>query len=209
MTLGRSLVLPRRPGKSYVHAADLFDALTRGLGGWRRARLRCHARLESGALALPIEEARGGACPMAQLRFTDMGAREAQELLLIPVSQQPSPISSQPIDEEALLAGGQLHAAGFAFQERDRSQPFGLKIVTAALEVLWDLFPEEEWLLVEMDLPNPAGWRPGEGFRINLTRRLGRRFVFFVVEHAGDSVGSLQFCRHQPSPIAPGTSVAR
>lgn len=194
MTLGRTLVLHRRPGKSYVHAADLFDALTGGFGGWRRAHLRCHARLESGALVVPAGEAPIGNMPMA--RFRVEGTSRPMEFRLLPLAHLPAPAASEPIPEQTLLADGWLNHQTLSYPYRPRSHPFGLLVVTAALEVLWELFPQDEWLLAEMDLPNPEGWPPESPLGVRLDQRLGRRFAFFQVELGRRSVGSLRFARY-------------
>jgi hypothetical protein len=195
MTIGRSLVVHRRPGKGYVHGAELFDALTAGFGGWRRARLRFFDRLEGGTLVLPVEEARHGVRPTARLQIERMG--RPLEFLLLPLPHQPAPVSSQCIPEDDLLAGTSIGPQECHYARMDHNHPFGLRLVTAALEVLWARFPEEEWLLAEMDLPNPEGWLIEVPLSVRLRQDLGRKFMCFSAERLDHLVGHLYFTRFQ------------
>jgi hypothetical protein len=197
--IGRTLIVHRRPGKDYVHGAELFDALTGSHPGWRRARLHLQSKLTCGGLILEAADRRPGSQPVAQMAIQSTGGRTV-EIQVVPQPQQPAPAGTQGIPEDDLLAGSHLTDLSCSFPSRKQAQPLGLTAVTAAIEVLWHLEPTSEWLLAELNLPNPDGWPPNCSFTVRLRQqRLTGRFASFTLEQGEGSVGSLYFARSKPS----------
>lgn len=200
--LGRTLILPRRPGKDYVHGADLFDALTGLYPGWRRARLCLQGKLMCGGLILPAADVWPGSQPAARMELQSEKG-QTLDLQVLPLPQYPSPASTRKIPEDNLLASSQISTLSCRFQRRDPAQPLGLTAVAGAIQILRQLEATSQWLLAELDLPNPAGWPPNCSFNVSLRQqRLTGRFARFNLEVAERSVGSLHFARSiiQPQP---------
>jgi hypothetical protein len=198
--LGRTLILQRRPGKDYVHGADLFDALTGLNPGWRRARLCLQAKLMGGGLILPATDVIPGRQPAARMELESAG-RQTLDIQVLPLPQHPSPASTLAIPERDLLASSHISDLSCCFQRRDPAQPLGLTAVTGAIEVLRQMEPTSQWLLAELDLPNPDGWPPSRSFKVRLRpQRLTGRFACFTLEQGERSVGSLHFARSKSQP---------
>lgn len=199
--IGRTLTLQRRPGKDYVHGADLFDALTGQCPGWRRARLGLKGKLTCGGLVEAVAEARPGAQPVAWMDL-ETAAGPDLALQILPLPDHASPASTQAIPEDQLLAGSRISDLTCCFQHWNPSHPLGLTAVTAAMEVLWQLEPTAEWLLAELSLPNPEGWPPDAPFSVGLRqRRLKGKFASFTLEQGGRSVGSLHLAEYKKEPF--------
>jgi hypothetical protein len=198
--LGRTLILQRRPGKTYVHGADLFDALTGSYPGWRRAKLCLRRKLMGGGLILPAKDVRPGSQPAARMEL-ESGNRQTFDIQVLPLSQHPSPASTQDVPEEALLASSQICDLTCRFFRRDSAHPLGLMATTGAFKVLRQLEPTSQWLMAELDLPNPTGWPPNCSFDVRLRqKRLTGRFARFTLERGEQSVGSLHFARSTVDP---------
>jgi hypothetical protein len=195
--LGSTLILQRRPGKNYVHGADLFDALTGLYPGWRRARLCLQGKLMCGGLILAAADVRPGSQPAARMELESAGG-QTLEIQVLPLPQYPSPASTQEIPEDNLLAGSHISDLSCSFQRRDPAKPLGLTAVTGAINVLRQLEPTSQWLLAELDLPNPNGWPPSYSFTVHLRKqRLTGRFASFTLKQGERSTGSLHFARHE------------
>jgi hypothetical protein len=194
--IGHTLTLHRRPGKHYVHGADLFDALTSLYPNWRRARLDLQRRLHHGCLVLAAEELRPQMQPIARMELAAAGARQLA-VQVLPMADHPAPASTQGIPEEELLADSRIHDLSCQFQHRCHSSQLGLTTVTAAIKVLRQLEPASQWLLAELDLPNPDGWPPSTSFNVTLRkRRLTGKFASFTLQREGHPAGSLHLARH-------------
>jgi hypothetical protein len=197
--IGSTLILQRRPGKNYVHGADLFDALTGLYPGWRRARLCLQGKLMCGGLILAAADVRPGSQPAARMEL-ESAEGQTLETQVLPLPQYPAPASTQDIPEDNLLAGSHISDLSCSFQRRDIALPLGLTAVTGSIKVLRQLEPTSQWLLAELDLPNPDRCPPGYSFTVRLRKqRLTGRFAAFTLEQGERSAGSLHFARHNTS----------
>ncbi|MFM7268101.1 MAG: hypothetical protein ACKOZT_05875 [Cyanobium sp.] len=123
-------------------------------------------------------------------------------LALVPLRQYPAPASTRPIPERQLLGGCQISPEACCLPRLQHDQPFGMTVVTAALEILRLQQPQQQWLLAEMDLVNPRTGPQDAAFRIRLRQRPGKRPASLLIERNEICIGSLHFSPTRKNNVA-------
>jgi hypothetical protein len=185
--------VPLTGERSYIHGADLFDALTAATGAEAEIVLSLTAASDC---AIELRDETAGppsADPCGRFRYASDGTLRRHILLRRP----DHPIAARrPLNDEALLAGATFwtHRAAMGATPRDAS--FMRRASELAVALLMREFPEDYWTIGQI-----ACWRrPPEGAAPAVAIRacLAGRFWKVAVEADGVSVGHVVLARGSP-----------
>jgi hypothetical protein len=188
------LVEPPLTGdRTYIHGADLFDALAAATGAETGIVLSLTAASDC-AIELRHESSGPGAiAPCGRFRYVRAGTLHRRVLLRRP----DLPIARRlPMDDEALVAGSTFLPGRAMADAADRNVTFMRRMVALAVALLERDFPDDYWSIAEIScdlLPSCEA-----AIEVAIDGSVGDRFWKVAVSADGARIGHLMLARGRP-----------
>jgi hypothetical protein len=184
---------PLTGDRTYIHGADLFDALTAATGAETGIVLSLKAASDC-AIELRQESAAPPAvAPCGRFRFVRAGTLHRHVLLRRP----DRPIARRvPMDDDALVAGTIFLPGRAMADAADRSVTFMRRMVALAVALLERDFPDDYWSIAELACCRLPPCDAAIGVAIGGS--VGDRFWKVAVAADGARIGHLVLARGQP-----------
>jgi hypothetical protein len=185
--------IPLTGDRTYIHGADIFDALTAATGAEQGIRLSLRS---AGACAMELrDEASVSACPepCGRFRYASAGGVSRHVLLRRP----DRPISVRvPMCDDALVAGATFSADRAVVAAGAQGGSFMRRISALAVALLERGFPEDHWSIAEISCAQlPQGNTRAEAKICNV---VGNRFWKIAASSGGVAVGHIVMARGLP-----------
>jgi len=184
---------PLTGDRTYIHGADLFDALTAATGAETGIVLSLKAASDC-AIELRHESAAPEtAAPCGRFRYVRAGSVHRHVLLRRP----DRPIARRlPMDDDALVTGTIFLPGRAMADAADRSVTFMRRMVALAVALLERDFPDDYWSIAEIS----CGRLPPchAAIEVAIGGSVGDRFWKVAVSADGARIGHLVLARGQP-----------